>query len=512
MTPAYNRTLARATTIAVASVWMLLTACSNSDGSAPPAPSALSFTVQPGSATPTGTSTAMIAPAVKVAVLDQYGSPYTASETTITVSIDRQPNTGIYQGALLGTTTAKTAAGVATFTDLSVTQIGAGYTLKASAAGLAEASSAPFAVTPSKNGYSSTRTRAAGYEIARISGLGETFQGTLNVYVDQPGNPITGDAFAAYSVQGWIANSPRFAVFEYALTLGSPLAPPGPLTPYTDPLGYTWGAIADVKNFDWPFDPANYPTQQQAPTSGWQAGSTSPTVPPGTVKYTNNDKNQILLFPARDDAGVPIERYFVTDPWGNRFIMKSSNAVNDTPALIGAAFEAAVLPAGWTRSRAFLEQDLFVAPIYGGTLNSTFLEFRDSADNAYSQVLWGAFGDTLAQRIGAPMPLWSGPLGGRLNGTAGDDQMFGGPGNDRFHPGQGSDTIDGGAGVNDVIVSGRCGDYTITRTFESLTVTGPDGVKITTTSEATVAAGPSGTKTLRRVQYLQCDDTRLALP
>lgn len=510
MTLPIRRRSARAIPLATSAVSLVLAACSGGGGLDLPVPSTLSFTVQPSSATPTGTSTGTIGPAVKVTVLDQFGAPYTAAETTIAVSIGRQPNTGIYQGALLGTTTATTAGGVATFADLSVTQIGSGYTLKASAPGVPEARSAQFSVTPSRDGYSSTRTREAGYEIVYIAGLGPSYQGTVNVFVDQPGNTITADAFARYSVKGWITNSPRFGIFEYALTIGSPLAPAGPLRPYTDPLTYTWGAIADVKNFDWPFDPANYPAFSPAPVSGWQVGNTSPTVAPGTVKYTNNDKNQVLLFPAVDDTGARIERFFVTDPWGNVFVMKSSNATNDTPALIGAAFDAAVLPAGWTRSRAFLTQDLYVNPIYGGTLNSTFLEFRDSGDNAYSQVLWGERGDTLAQLIGAPMPLWSGPLGGRLNGTAGDDQMFGGPGDDRFHPLAGNDVIDGGAGTNSVVVTGRCTDYALTRTRETLTVTGPGGT-FAQTVDSVVVKGPAGEKTLRRIQSLQCDDTRLAL-
>jgi hypothetical protein len=516
MTLSRRRHAARATafstfsTFSAFSALLFLAGCGGggSGGDAPPVPTALSFSAQPATATPSGTTTGTIAPAVKVTVLDQYGAPYTGSEATITLSIGRQPNTGIYQGALLGTTTAKTSAGVATFTDLSVTQIGAGYTLKATAPRLADASSAPFSIAPSKNGYSSTRTREAGYEIVDVRGLGTDFKGTVKVYIDQPGNPITADAFANYSVSGWFTNSPRYAVFEYALTLGSPRWPPGPLTPYTDPLGYTWGAIADVKNYDWPFDAANYP--DPAPASGWQVGNTSPTVAPGTVKYTHNDKNQVLLFPAVDDTGVPIERFFVTDPWGNVFIMKSSNAANDTPASIGAAFDAAVLPDGWTKSRASLTQDLFVPPIYGGTLNATFLEFRDSGDNAYSQVLWGERGDTLAQRIGAPMPLWTGPLGGRLNGTPGDDAMYGGPSDDRFHPLAGKDRIDGGAGTNTVVVTGRCGDYALARSRETFSVT-RNGITVTQTTDYVVATGPGGEKTLSRIQHLQCDDTRIDL-
>jgi len=333
----------------------------------------------------------------------------------------------------------------------------------------------------------------------------------VNVFVDQPGKPITADAFAGVRGAGLDSPTRRASpASNYALTLGSPLAPPGPLRPYTDTFGYTWGAIADVKNFDWPFEPTNYPAITPAPVSGWQVGNTSPTVAPGTVKYTHSDRNQILLFPARDDAGLPIERFFVEDPWGNVFIMKSSNAANDTPALIGAAFDAAVLPQGWKKSRAVLTQDLFVNPVYGGTLNATFLEFRDSGDNAYSQVLWSESGDTLAQQIGSPMPLWSGPLGGRLNGTPGDDRMFGGPGDDRFHPREGTDTIDGGAGTNGVVVAGRCGDYALTRTRETFSMTGPSGT-ITITTDSVIIKGPGGEKTLSRIQYLQCDDTRMML-
>lgn len=454
-------------------------------------PASLIFITQPESATPFGTTNGVLN-AIQVQLLDASGNLFTGS-ATVTISISHQPNSGFYTGLLSGTTTVSAEQGVATFEDLSISQIGNGYTLQASLSGASSALSESFNITASTEGFNPTNR--PGFEIAYLGDVGADYQGYVLVYVDQEPNPIDASAFETYTNPGYVQNTPRFATFNFGHTVGSPSSTAGPLTLYSDPFGYTWGYIAQVQNFNWPFDPEDYPDISPTPSSGWEAGQVSTDVPAGVVKYTNNNKDQQLLFTALDpDTQEAILRYFVTDEWGNVYIMKSANNANNNEALITAAFEAAVLPEGWQKSTAYLSQDLFVNPIYGGASNAQFLEFRDSADNAYSQIVWGSSGDSIAQQIGNPMPLWAGAAGARVNGTPGDDSMFGSDGDDQFYPDTGNDTIEGGGGVNGLSLTGSASQYRLSQSGSSTILTGPDG-----------------TKTFTQIQYLQYGDRRILL-
>jgi len=471
--------------IGVSLIFSSILSCDNS-------PASLSFLTQPANTTPGGTTNSILNPAVQVQILDQSGN-LVASNAVVTLSIANQPNSGFYTGLLGGTRSVTAVNGIATFEDLTISQIGNGYTLQASSPNLETAFSNPFNVTPSTEGFNPTNT--VGYEIAYIGGIGSNYQGFVLVYVEQEPNPIDQAAFDTYSNPGYITNSPRYAVFNYAYTIGSPSAAPGPMLIYTDPSGYTWGYVAQVQNFNWPFDASDYPNMNPPPVSGWQVGQTTTDAPEGVVKYTNNNKNQQMLYSALDPSTHnPILRYFITDEWGNVYILKSTNDANDTPELIAAAVEAAVLPAGWTKSSAYLIQDFFLNPIYGATSNAQFLEFRDSADNAYTQISWGSAGNSIAQQIGNPMPLWTSSEGARVNGTPGDDNMYGSWGDDQFYPDTGNDSIDGGDGRNGVFLSGQLSQYLITTSGENI-----------------VVSGPSGVKTLTQIQYLQCGNRTLDL-
>jgi adhesin/invasin len=108
-------------------------------GSVSPAPVALAFGQQPGT-TQVG---AAISPAVTVRAVDGGGATATSFTGTVTIALGASPG----GGTLSGTTTATAVAGVATFSNLRISQAGAGYTLTASAAGLTGATSAPFTVT-----------------------------------------------------------------------------------------------------------------------------------------------------------------------------------------------------------------------------------------------------------------------------------------------------------------------------------------------------------------------------
>lgn len=98
----------------------------------------LSFTVQPGDVA----AGAAIAPAVAVTALDQLGKPATAYTGTVTIAL----GSNSAGGTLSGTTTAPAVSGVATFDDLHLDKRGAGYRLRATAAGLAADTSDTFSV------------------------------------------------------------------------------------------------------------------------------------------------------------------------------------------------------------------------------------------------------------------------------------------------------------------------------------------------------------------------------
>jgi hypothetical protein len=86
----------------------------------------------------------MISPAVTVAVVDQFGNVETSDDSdAVTLAIGNNPN----GGTLSGTLTVTVSGGIATFSDLSIDQIGDGYTLLAAADGLGFAESNRFSIT-----------------------------------------------------------------------------------------------------------------------------------------------------------------------------------------------------------------------------------------------------------------------------------------------------------------------------------------------------------------------------
>ncbi len=106
----------------------------------PGAATQLAFTVQPS----TATAGASISPAVQVTARDAQGNTVPSFTSSVTVAIGTNPG----GGTLSGTTTVAAVSGVATFSTLSINRSGTGYTLAATAAGPASASSAAFNITP----------------------------------------------------------------------------------------------------------------------------------------------------------------------------------------------------------------------------------------------------------------------------------------------------------------------------------------------------------------------------
>jgi hypothetical protein len=86
--------------------------------------------------------------ALKAAIEDVYGNVVTTASGTVSAAFVSNPT-----GATLGgTLTVAASQGVASFTNLTISKIGSGYTLRVSGSGLTPATSNPINVT--KNGQS----------------------------------------------------------------------------------------------------------------------------------------------------------------------------------------------------------------------------------------------------------------------------------------------------------------------------------------------------------------------
>ncbi len=84
-----------------------------------------------------------ITPAVEVTALDAQGNPVSGFTGTITVAIGHDASV-LGNAVLSGTLSVTAVNGVALFSDLSIDQVGVGYTLRATATGLTSAESTPF--------------------------------------------------------------------------------------------------------------------------------------------------------------------------------------------------------------------------------------------------------------------------------------------------------------------------------------------------------------------------------
>lgn len=101
-------------------------------------PDALSFLVQPSSATAGN----IITPAIQVLVRDSLGIPDSVFAGTITMSISVNP----VGGRLSGTLSVAPVNGIALFGDLVINASGTGYVLQATAPGASTASSGQFTI------------------------------------------------------------------------------------------------------------------------------------------------------------------------------------------------------------------------------------------------------------------------------------------------------------------------------------------------------------------------------
>ena len=167
----------------------------------------VTFDVEVGAATKLGYRTqptavvagAVISPAVTVAVQDAGGNTVTTSSATISLGFGANPGAG----TLSGTTVRAVVDGEATFDDLSINKSGTGYTLVATSAGLASATSSTFNVTVG----AATRV---GFTVQPGGGTGGVSWGTQPrvAIQDDNGNTVSSSA----SVTLTIASGPTAAL------------------------------------------------------------------------------------------------------------------------------------------------------------------------------------------------------------------------------------------------------------------------------------------------------------
>lgn len=330
----------------------------------------------------------------------------------------------------------------------------------------------------------------AAYEIADVSAIGPDYTGYTKVYIDYGDNPITTpEQWDAYvPPAGFMKNTPRNGEFNEETTLSSPGQPAPEVTIYTDPTGHTWKFIAQTQSAMWPYAPDTNP---------YQAAAFTTTPAAGTVKYSSNEKNQIMTFWARegnDPAGAPIERFFITDQWGNTYILGAAGVADD--ADIPASFAASVLPEGWTKSTGYLDETINLFPAYGAGDQAHYNLFRESSDNTFFQITWSASGNTLANQI-KDMPIWGGATSDVILGRVGDDNLIhGAEGDDIIHLRGWNDTVYGDAGLDTVVFEGNFSDYVLLSYAD-------DGASLS-------LSGGGYVKTLHDVEFLQFDDGTFA--
>jgi hypothetical protein len=123
-----------------------------------------------------------LAPAVRVAIQDATGATVSAATSTVTLTLG-----GGTTGATLGGTVSAAAVnGVATFSNLSITKAGTGYTVIAKSANLSDATSGPFVIRAAAAARVGITTEPAS---TGASGAPLSPQPVVQI-VDQFGNPV----------------------------------------------------------------------------------------------------------------------------------------------------------------------------------------------------------------------------------------------------------------------------------------------------------------------------------
>ena len=313
-------------------------------------------------------------------------------------------------------------------------------------------------VSPTFESLENRLAMAGGFEIAFLGNLGADYKGPTQVYLAGGDNPMTAEAWETYvPPDGYIKNTTRNVEFDSQDVLASPDSADAK-TYITTSDRYTWLFVAQTVSANWPFDADDYSKPYQ---SGYEAASLTTTPPPGVVKYSANTKNAVVTWLARDAGGQPIERYFIRDAWGNLYIMQTSGATEESQ--VRSNFFSAVLPAGWRMYAGFLKRDLTTKPAYDSAGFAQFNLFRDSADDAFQQIAWGARGRGIAQQI-PDMIIWGGTTANTILSRRDQSNLIhGAQGNDRIFTRGTDDQIHGDGGYDTVVFRGKRSQYVVTR-------------------------------------------------
>ena len=296
-------------------------------------------------------------------------------------------------------------------------------------------------------------------EIFYTGNLSPVGYGPIEVYVyvayepyPEDYKPLPDSEFDSYQPDsGFVLNTGLRTPLFSGPFLSSPLQPDGEYTYIADSYGYTW--LCNTFNYMAvaPFNRKDYSpgiTRYSAALTGY--------TPEGSIQLVVNDKNQPQTFVAKDENGDLIDRYFATDKHGNSFILGSIDTkyAGDPRA----AFEAAVLPKGWTKTIKTFDSDYTIVPGYGDGNRCNYNQFRDNLTNNYFQVSFAKDGASIYRGIpGLALPggnasdtiIGSG-LAEIIYGAQGDDRLIGLGGNDQIWGDDGDDLINGGRGDNDL--------------------------------------------------------------
>ena len=140
--------------------------------------------------------------------------------------------------------------------------------------------------------------------------------------------------------------------------------------------------------------------------------------------------------------------HFITDKFGNTYILGAYNQSYDTAKAVQSQFDAVVLPAGWTKSSRILDADLTIFPTEastGGNAEYVFNQIRDANQNNYFQYIFAESGDSVYQNIPG-LAIYAGNGNEQRNGTAWNDFIHGGDGDDRLYGFKDNDSIYGDDG------------------------------------------------------------------
>ncbi|MBX9585033.1 MAG: PKD domain-containing protein, partial [Gemmataceae bacterium] len=392
-------------TYAAAGTYTVAVALTNEDGTFSPAGTTtvvvdpplgatqLAYGVQPSAVVVGG----VITPAVTVRLLTADGG---LSDSTAPVTLALAANPG---GATLGgTRTVNAVGGVATFANLTLNRVAAGYTLRATSPGLTEAVSAPFDVLPPAAGVTLIGTElyvvgSALNDSAGVSPTGTSRTGSTGVSVTYTINGVNGTRTfrtPVTAVWAYFGSAGVFAGHD-AFAMSATLTTPASVTVGDGNNVVTTGAGADTIAAG---------NGGNVITAG--AGHDTVTAGNGTNTVYGGDGNDRMAA-------------------GNGRNTLDGGAGDDT-ATLGNGDNTVTLGAG---------NDTVTAGNGANTLDGGVGNDTIAAGNGNNAVTLGAGNDTAT-------------LGNGQNAVTGGD------GNDLVVAGDGRNTIDGGAG-NDMLVGGR---------------------------------------------------------